>query len=162
MATTTANDGIETRIGRQVETDIATRAARPAPGEPARLDDIAADLRSRAASDVERSERDSRVQEVVARLSQFVDLAFGIVYVLLIMRFGLALAGAHMGARFTRFLVLITNPFYLPFRGVLGTPEVMGGGQFVMSLLVALIAYLCLHLGVHQLLRVIAVKRRSI
>jgi uncharacterized protein YggT (Ycf19 family) len=103
-----------------------------------------------------------RVEHVAARVSQFVDYAFGIVYVLLVMRFALVLAGAHMGARFGRFLVMITNPFYAPFRGILGAPEVMGGGQFVLSLLVALVAYLCLHFAVHQLLHVLAVPRRTI
>jgi uncharacterized protein YggT (Ycf19 family) len=155
-----ANADVEARVDQQVKSEIAAHAARPT--EPARIGEVAADLRSRAVSNVVADEHEERAKTVAARVSQFVDLGFGIVYVLLLMRFGLTLAGANTGARFGRVLVAITNPLYAPFRGILGAPDVDGGGQFVMSLLVAIVVYLLAHLGVHQLLHTLAVRRRTI
>jgi len=158
-----ANPDIESRVDNQIESEIAARAARPIDAaEPARIADVAADLRSRAVSNVVAEKRRDSVRGVAARIAQFVDFAFVVVYVLLLMRFGLALAGANLATRFAHLLVVVTNPLYAPFRGIMGAPDVDGGGRFVMSLLVAIVVYLFVHLGVHQLLHTIAVRRRTI
>jgi uncharacterized protein YggT (Ycf19 family) len=81
-------------------------------------------------------------------------------YGLLGIRFVLALLGASETAGFVQFINALTNPFYAPFAGIVARPLV-NGGVLDLPLVIALLAYLLLHVAVRGLLRLVAGERKA-
>ena len=103
---------------------------------------------------------ESRVRS--ARLLQFVDYAFWLLYSLLFIRLLLVFFHANSGAGFGRFIDGVTNPFYAPFRGLVASQDVQGGFTLAVPILVAIVAYGLLHLAIRKLLQVIAYRRTTL
>jgi hypothetical protein len=61
-----------------------------------------------------------------------------------------------------RFIVAVTNPFYLPFRGIVASPSTDQGHTLLLPIVVALIAYMLLHLAINGLLRMMAHRKTAI
>jgi uncharacterized protein YggT (Ycf19 family) len=89
-----------------------------------------------------------RIVGVVARI---LDLAFGLLYTLLLIRFALVFFGARQGASFYQLIHDLTEPFYRFFEGLFATTHFAG---FVVEwpLLVAIVAYGLVHGGIRALL----------
>jgi uncharacterized protein YggT (Ycf19 family) len=90
----------------------------------------------------------------VVRLIQIANLLFGVLYVLLGIRFLLE----YLEARPVRFVDAIdqwTDPFYRPFRGIVASGQDGAGHPIVWSLLVAFLAYAVLHAAIAGLLRMV-------
>jgi YggT family protein len=102
----------------------------------------------------------SRRRHVIGRVTQGVDYAFYLLYGLLGVRFVLALLGASAGAGFVRFINGITQPFYAPFSGIVERPAV-NGGVLDFPLIIAVLAYVLLHVAVRGLLRFMAGERTA-
>ena len=98
----------------------------------------------------------------VARLSQFIDYAFFLIYALLAVRFVLALIAARSNAGFVQAIVSITSPLYAPFKNIVASPQITDGHTLPVPLLIALGAYLLLHLAINRLLRLVAVRKTEI
>ncbi len=62
---------------------------------------------------------------------------------------------------FKRFLDTVTWPVLGPFRGLMPDPK-MGSMQFMLSFIVALVAYVLLHWAVTGFLRLFAQRKSSI
>jgi uncharacterized protein YggT (Ycf19 family) len=62
----------------------------------------------------------------LARLSQFIDYIFWLLYSLLIIRLILVFFSANSWTGFVRFVDTLTNPFYAPFRGIVASQTVGG------------------------------------
>ena len=143
-----------------VNAEIRAGALIPNVGEGPKIDAISQRLRARAIDDVADTEDEIQRQRRFARLRQFVDYAFGLVYGVLALRFLLALIGARQGAGFVRMVDRLSAPLYAPFRGILPTQMVPDQAfTFAPSLLVALVAYALLHFAVRGMLRLVG--RRS-
>jgi hypothetical protein len=56
----------------------------------------------------------------------------------------------------------VTDPFYLPFRGIVSSPTADGGHTLLMPIVIATIAYALLHLAINGLLRMIAHRKTAI
>lgn len=153
--------GVISQVGDDVERDIASSAAVPAPGEPARIERVAADLRGSAISDVVRSERDASTARRAGRVSQVVDYLFFVVYGLLGLRFVLALIAARSTAGFTQFVATVTDPLYAPFRGIISSTNLGHGYVVVLSIVVALVVYALAHLAIRGLIRLVAHRSAS-
>lgn len=92
----------------------------------------------------------TRRKEVLERISQSVDYAFGAIYSLVAFQFALEMCAARDGNRFKQFLDALTHPFLAPFRTRL--PEMrMGGSEVIFSYVAALVAYALLHVGLRRL-----------
>ena len=91
-----------------------------------------------------------------------IDYIFFVIYALLGMRFLLALMAARSTAGFVQFIVAVTNPFYLPFRGIVASPSTDQGHTLLLPIVVALIAYMLLHLAINGLLRMVAHRKTAI
>jgi YggT family protein len=91
----------------------------------------------------------------VDRITLGVDYAFYLLYGLLTVRFVLSLLGAAETAGFVVFVHGLTNPFYAPFSGIVATPSI-NGGVLDFPLIIAVLAYILLHIAVRGLLRLIA------
>jgi YggT family protein len=92
---------------------------------------------------------------IVARVTQGVDYLFLLLYGLLGIRFVLALLGASQQAGFVQFINGLTDPFYAPFANIVARPSV-NGGFMDFPLIIALLAYMLLHMATRGLLRLIA------
>ena len=154
---------VKAQVEGEVQAEIADRAsAGPAPGEAQKIDDVAGKFRSKAVNEVVDTEREVERGRGAARVSQIVDYIFYVIYALLGMRFLLALLAARSSAGFVQFIVTVTNPFYAPFRGIVASPQTNQGHTLLLPIVVAIIAYVLLHLAINGLLRMLAHRKTEI
>ncbi len=102
----------------------------------------------------DRDARDRR-RNLIHRVTLGVDYLFYVLYGLLAVRFVLAVLGAAETAGFVQFIRGVTDPFYAPFSGIVGSPAT-NGGVLDFPLIIALLAYMLLHLAVRGLLRLLS------
>jgi uncharacterized protein YggT (Ycf19 family) len=84
---------------------------------------------------------------IVGVLARVIDLAFGLLEALLLIRFALVFFAARQGAGFYQLIHDATQPFYRPFEGLFST-STFAGFQLEWPLLVALVAYVLLHAAI--------------
>ena len=159
----TQHEAVKSQVEGDVQAEISDRSTRAAaPDESRRIDQVAGDFRSKAVDEVIDTEREVQRSRGLARISQVVDYIFYLIYALLGMRFLLALMAARSTAGFVQFIVTITNPFYAPFRGIVASPSTDQGHTLLLPIVVAIIAYVILHLAINGLLRVFAHRKTEI
>jgi hypothetical protein len=157
------HESVKAQVEGEVQAEIADRASQgPPPGEAKKIDEVADRFRSRAVNEVVDTEREVERGRGAARISQIVDYIFFVIYALLGMRFLLALMAARSSAGFVQFIVTVTNPFYLPFRGIVASPSTDQGHTLLLPIVVALVAYMLLHLAINGLLRMMAHRKTEI
>ena len=157
------HDSVKSQVEGEVNAEISERAAAKAtPGESQRIDHVAGEFRSKAVNEVVDTEHEVERSRSLARVSQVIDYIFWIIYALLGMRFLLALMAARSTAGFVQFIVTVSNPFYLPFRGIVASPQTDGGHTLMLPIVVAIIAYAVLHLAINGLLRMFAHRKTEI
>src|SRR5215217_876374 len=157
------HESVKSQVEGEVQGEISERdAAKATPGEAQRIDQVAGEFRSKAVNEVVDTEREVERSRGLARISQVVDYIFYVIYALLGMRFLLALLAARSGAGFVRFIVAVSNPFYLQFQGIVASPRTDGGHTLLLPIIVAIIAYALLHLGINGLLRMFAHRKTAI
>jgi len=153
---------VKSRVQREVDSEIEAQADNPAAADQAKVENAAETLRNRAVHEVVGTEREVSRGRKIARVAQFVDYAFWLVYGLLGIRLTLALIAARPGNGFVRGIQTITDPLYAPFRGIVPNLTTEGGYTLVLPLLFAIFMYLLLHLAVRGLLRLIGVRRTEV
>jgi hypothetical protein len=153
---------VKAQVEGEVQAEIAESAAVAPPAESERIDQVAGQFRAKAVDEVVQTEREVERGRGAARVSQIIDYLFFVLYALLGLRFLLALMAARSGAGFVQFIVAVTNPFYEPFRGIVGSPRTDGGHTLMMPLIIAFIVYVLLHLGINGILRMIAHRKTAV
>ena len=157
------HESVKTQVEGEVQAEIGERAAsRATPDESQRIQQVAGEFRSKAVDEVVDTEREVERSRGLARVSQIVDYIFYVIYALLGMRFLLALLAARSTAGFVRFIVAVSNPFYEPFRGIVASPRTDGGHTLLLPIVIAMVAYVLLHLGINGLLRMFAHRKTAI
>jgi len=156
------HESVKANVEGEVQAEIADQAQAPVAGESARTRDVAGDFRAKAVNEVIDTEREVERGRGAARISQVVDYIFYVIYALLFMRFLLALMAARSTAGFVQFIVAVTNPFYAPFRGIVASPATDQGHTLLLPIVVAIIAYVMLHLAINGLLRMLAHRKTEI
>ena len=157
------HESVKTQVEGEVEAEIADRASQgPPPGEAQKIDEVAGHFRAKAVNEVVDTEHEVERGRGAARISQVIDYIFYLIYALLAMRFLLALLAAHSTAGFVQFIVAVTNPFYAPFRGIVNSPSTEQGNTLLLPIVVAIIAYVILHLAINGLLRLLARRKTQI
>ena len=154
------HDSVKAQGEGEVQSEIADQAQ--APGESQRVQQVAGEFRSKAVNEVVNTEREVERGRGAARVSQVIDYIFYVIYALLGMRFLLALMAARSTAGFVQFIVTVTNPFYLPFKGIVASPSTDQGHTLMMPIVIAIIAYILLHLAINGLLRMLAHRKTQI
>jgi uncharacterized protein YggT (Ycf19 family) len=91
----------------------------------------------------------------LARVERVVDYLFGVLYLLILIRFALELFRARPEAGFSEGIARLTAPFVGPFIGLFSSSST-ALGRVDWSLLVALAAYVVVHAVVRGLLRIVA------
>lgn len=156
------HQSVKSEIEGEVNAEIAERASQAPASEARKIDEVAGGFRSRAVDEVVSTEREVERSRTLARISQVIDYLFFLLYALLGMRLLLGLLAARSTAGFVRFIVAVTNPFYEPFRGIVSSPRTDGGHTLLLPIVIALVAYLLLHLAINGLLRVFAHRKTAI
>jgi hypothetical protein len=157
------HDAVKANVEGDVNAEIAAQAGLPGPpGAARKIEQVVGTFREHAVDEVIDSEHAVRRSRSVARVSQFIDFAFFLIYALLAIRFVLTLIAARGNAGFARFIVSLTAPLYAPFKSIVASPKIDDGHTLPLPLLVACGAYLLLHLAVNRLLRLIAVRKTEV
>ncbi|HSE33699.1 MAG TPA: YggT family protein [Pyrinomonadaceae bacterium] len=157
------HEAVKAQVEGEVQAEISERAAqKTVPNESQRIDNVAGQFKSRAVDEVIDTEHEVQRARGLARISQVVDYIFYVIYALLGMRFLLALLAARSSAGFVQFIVTVSNPFYVPFRGIVASPSTDAGHTLMLPIVVAIIAYVLLHLGINALLRMFAHRKTQI
>jgi hypothetical protein len=157
------HETVKAQVEGEVQAEISERAAqKTVPNEAQRIDHVAGQFKSKAVDEVIDTEQEVQRARGLARISQVVDYIFYVIYALLGMRFLLALLAARSSAGFVQFIVAVSNPFYLPFKGIVASPSTDQGHTLMLPIVVAIIAYILLHLGINALLRLFAHRKTEI
>jgi hypothetical protein len=157
------HEAVKADVENQVEAEISAEArATQAHGETKTVRNVASDFRAKAVNEVVQTEHEVERGRAAARVSQVVDYIFYLLYALLGMRFLLALLAARSTAGFVQFIVTITNPFYNPFRGIVASPSTNEGHTLLLPIVIAIVAYIILHLAINGLLRMLAHRKTAI
>lgn len=154
---------VKSQVEGDVNAEIAAQASQaPPPAAARKIEQVAGTFREHAVDEVVDSERSARTSRGVARLSQFIDYGFFLIYALLAIRFVLSLIAARSSAGFVQFIVSVSNPFYAPFKNIVASPRTGEGHTLLLPMVVALGAYLVLHLAINRLLRLVALRKTEI
>jgi uncharacterized protein YggT (Ycf19 family) len=153
---------VKSSVEREVGAEVAAEASIPTVTELRREEKIAADLRRKALDDVVGTEQAVEQARGAARISQFVDYAFYVIYALLAVRIGLALMAGNPEAGFYRFIRAVTAPLYAPFRGIVESPTDPSGHTLALPLVVAIVVYALCHLAINGVLRMMAQRKTEI
>gem|GEM_PF-187152 len=156
------HESVKANVEGEVQAEIADHAQAPVAGESQKIREVAGEFRSKAVNEVIDTEREVERGRGAARVSQIVDYIFYVIYALLGMRFLLALMAARSTAGFVQFIVTVTNPFYAPFRGIVASPSTDQGHTLLLPIVIAIIAYVLLHLAINGLLRMLAHRKTQI
>ena len=157
------HESVKADIENQVDAEISEQAnATRARGETEAVRNVATDFRAKAVDEVVQTEHEVERGRTAARISQVVDYIFYVIYALLGMRFLLALLAARSSAGFVRFIVVVTNPFYAPFRGIVTSPSTDEGHTLLLPIVIAIVAYILLHLAINGILRMMAHRKTAI
>lgn len=154
------HEAVKDDVRQQVHQDIE-RDVRATPDD--RVEEVAAaqTLKRKAVNEVAETEHELERSRTAARGSQFIDYAFYLIYGIIGLAAALNAIGAHEGAGFMRFVNALAAPLIAPFRGIMQDP-VVGSSRFMLSYLVALAAYVLLHMAVNGLLRLFAERKTAI
>ncbi len=156
------HESVKADVEDEVHGEIAAQTAAAPPGQSQQIKQVAGEFRSKAVNEVVQTEREVERGRGLARISQVVDYIFYVIYALLGMRFLLALLAARSTAGFVQFIVTVTNPFYAPFKGIVASPSTDGGHTLMLPIVVAIIAYILLHLAINGLLRLGAHRKTEV
>lgn len=155
------HEAMKGAVRSEVNERIAARADRLDPVDRAQADAVADEFRHKAVAEVVETESEIERARGVARISQVVDYLFYLIYAFIGLMILLDLMGANRSAGFYRFVSGVTSPLLAPFRGLIDDPSA-AQVRFRFSYIVALIAYLLLHLAISGLLRLIAHRRTTV
>jgi len=156
------HEAVKSRVGGEVNAEVEEESERSAPAERQQIGQVAHKLRSEAVQEVESADREVHRARKAARGSQVVDYVFYLVYALLGLRLALALMAARSEAGFAVFIRTVTDPLYAPFRGIVSSPPIEGGGTFVVPIVIAIAAYILLHAAINGALRMAASRKTEI
>jgi uncharacterized protein YggT (Ycf19 family) len=145
----------------EVQAEVARDAAHLDSSERADAAAVAQSMKRKAVTEVVDTESEIERARGTARISQFVDYIFWLIYGIIGLEIILELIGARDSNGFKRFVDTLAAPLIAPFRGLVDDPS-SGAVRFRLSYIVALIVYLLVHLAVIGLLRIIAHRRTAV
>jgi len=155
-------EAVKSSVKSEVSSDIHREAIRSAPAQSELVEETADRMRRRSVNEVVETEREVDRARGAARISQFVDYIYFLIYGLLTIRLLLALFAARQDAGFFQFIKTVTDPFYAPFRGLVPSPSTPEGFTLALPIVIAIVAYMLLHLAVNGILRIAAHRKTSV
>lgn len=150
------HESVKSRAGSGVKAAINRQAGISTAGEAGRIGEVAGEFRGKAIEETVASEHAMGRARGAARWSQLIDYGFYVIYSLLAVRLVLALIAARPSSGFVRLIHAVTGPLYAPFHGIVPSPTGEGGAILALPVVVAIVAYLFLHVGINGILRMVA------
>jgi uncharacterized protein YggT (Ycf19 family) len=154
------HESVKDDVRRQVHAEIAQQV-KTTDADRARERAAAESMKRQAMDEVSGTERELSRSRVVARSSQVIDYIFYLIYGIIALAIGLEAIGARQSAGFTQFVDALASPVVAPFRGITRDPAA-GDSRFMLSFVVALAAYLLLHLAINGMLRIFAQRKTEV
>ena len=90
----------------------------------------------------------------IARTKQIIYFIFGIINILLLLRFIFLALGASQASPFVNFIYALSRPFVLPFQGIFGEPT-FDGSVLEWASLVGIAIYMLLAYGLARVIELI-------
>ena len=90
----------------------------------------------------------------IARTKQIIYFVFGMINILLLLRFIFLALGASEASPFVNFIYALSRPFVLPFQGIFGEPT-LGGSVLEWASLVGIAIYMLLAYGLARVIELI-------
>lgn len=153
---------VKHQIEGNVNAELKGRAGSATLEQTERVGHVAAEMRDRVLHETVASQHAVARSRGAARTSQFIDFAFYLVYGLLAIRLVLSLIDARYASGFVQFIYGVTYPLYLPFRGIVASPTSEEGFTLALPVLIAIGAYLLLHVAINGMLRMTAHRKTTI
>ncbi len=154
-------EAIKSNVKADVGGEIAARTDRPTVSEAAQTQDMATGMRQKAINEIAETDREVERGRAMARVSQIVDYIFFLIYGSLAIRLILELFAARENAGFVKFIKSITGIFYAPFAGIVPSPS-KDGFTLALPIIVAIVAYMILHLAINGILKIFAQRKTTI
>jgi uncharacterized protein YggT (Ycf19 family) len=146
------HEAVKEEVRGKVHAEISRQADEVTPQDRATEDAVASSLKQKAVREVASTEAELERDKTIARGSQVLDYVFYLIYGLIAMEVLLEAIGASQAAGFKQFIDALSAPLLAPFRGLLPNPTV-GRYEFRIAYIVALVAYMLLHMAMNGLLR---------
>lgn len=155
-------EAVKSNVEAKVNREIAVEANQPTYSQANQVENIADGMRNKAITEVAQTEREVERGRAAARVSQIVDYIFYLIYGLLTIRLLLELFAARNSAGFVKFIKSATGIFYAPFQGIVASPRTEEGFTLALPIIIAIVAYMLLHLAINGILRMIAHRKTEI
>lgn len=152
---------IKSEVRSEIDSEIARNAVQLEASEQARAQVVGERLKDKAMQEMEATENEIEKARWSARLSQFIDYIFYLIYGIISLEILLDLLGARQGNAFREFIDRVSAPVLAPFKSLMPDP-VNGRFQLRLSYIFALVFYIFLHLAINGLLRMIAHRKTSV
>lgn len=154
-------EAIKSTVKSEVGGEIVAQTERTTNVEANRIENVASNMRQKAVDEIVETENEVTRGRFLARISQFVDYGFFLIYGLLTIRLVLTLLSARQSNGFVQFIYSVTDVIYAPFKGIVPSPSVEGV-TLALSIVIALIAYALLHLAINGLLRIFVHRKTEV
>ncbi len=155
------HEAVRGTVANEVGAEVASTAAEVTPRDQAKAEALTDHFKDKAYREVVETEGEIKTAKGAARVSQFVDFAFYVVYALIGLEILLELLGARESAGFKKLIDTLSGPFLAPFEGLMPEPSA-GPMRLALSYVMALVAYLILHLIVNSFLRMLAHRKVAV
>ncbi len=155
------HEAVKSEVRSEINSEIARNAEQLDSSDQARAQVVGEKLKDKAMREMETTETEIEKARWAARLSQFIDYVFYLIYGLITLEIFLDLMGARQGNAFREFIDTISAPVLAPFKNLMPDP-VNGRFQLRLSYIFALVFYILLHLAVNGLLRMVAHRKTSV
>lgn len=155
-------EAVKSNVESELNAEIAAEANRRTDSQAQAVENMADDMRRKAINEVAETDAEVERGRFFARVSQFVDYVFFVIYGLLTIRLLLELFAARESAGFVKFIKSVTGFFYAPFEGIAPSPTAGGGFTLALPIIIAIVAYMLLHLAINGLLRIFVHRKTTV
>ena len=155
------HEAVKSAVNTDVNADIAVAADEATPRQAAAAEVIGRDFREKALGEVVETEAEVERAKGAARVSQFVDYVFYVIYGIISLEIILEGLGARESAGFKQLIDTLAAPFLAPFEGLMPDPS-SGPFRLMLSYIMALVVYLLVHLAITGLLRMVAHRKVAV
>ena len=156
-----SHQDVKESIDAGVNAQIKQQSTKSDPAQTAEVQSVAKEMQHKSVREAISTEHEVGRGKAAARMSQFVDYLFYLIYGLIVLEFMLKIMGARPGNGFVQFIAAISHPILGPFERIVGTPSA-GSFQLQLSYLIALVVYILVHLAINGIFRLVAHRKVTV
>lgn len=155
------HEAVKDTVRREAQGEIVNHAQHLPVKEQAEAAQMGRRLKESAVNEVAETDNEINRARNLARVSQFIDYFFYLIYGFISLQILLDLLGARRGNDFRAFVDQVSGLFLAPFHNLI--PDLSAGRlQVRFSYFVALAVYLLLHLAINGFLKLFAHRKTAI